>query len=197
MIWFSSIDPTTHSWNSHLWIFLNLCKLFMAGIAVHISSLFVLFAWINGLQATMYGSRKSHYPSQKCHENEEKIDNDYVLRNDHRIKTQPISMILVSIFSEDNAYLMKSKYAIFFNIKVTKIEHSTFLGHPVYFTSFLLFVKEHQNFGPWLFSYSESPNQKYRKKEQWHWAKKKKMLALNWILLWLDLDPRVIALHFE
>ena len=53
--------------------------------------------------ATMYGSQKSHYPWLKCHEHEEKIDNDYVLRNDHRIKTtQPISMILVSFFSEDN-----------------------------------------------------------------------------------------------
>ena len=39
----------------------------------------------------------------ECHENEEKIDNDYVLRNDHRIKTtQPISMTLISFFSEDN-----------------------------------------------------------------------------------------------
>ena len=55
-----------------------------------------------------------------------------VLRNYHRIKTsQPISMILVSFFSEENVYLMKSKYAIFSNIKVTKIERSAFLGHPV------------------------------------------------------------------
>ena len=29
-------------------------------------------------------------------------------------------------------YLMKSKYALFPNIKVTKIELSAFLGHPVY-----------------------------------------------------------------
>ena len=53
----------------------------------------------------MYGSQKSHYPWLKYHENEEKIDNDYmyVLKNDHRTKTtQPISMILVSFFSEDN-----------------------------------------------------------------------------------------------
>ena len=51
----------------------------------------------------MYGSQKSHYPWLKCHENEEKIDNDHVLRNYNRIKTtQPILMILVSFFSEDN-----------------------------------------------------------------------------------------------
>ena len=51
----------------------------------------------------MYGSQKSHYPWLKCHENEEKIENDYVLRNYHRIKTtQAISMILVSFFLEDN-----------------------------------------------------------------------------------------------
>ena len=42
-------------------------------------------------------------PRLKSYENEKKIDNDYVLRNDHRIKTtQPISMILVSFFAEDN-----------------------------------------------------------------------------------------------
>ena len=51
----------------------------------------------------MYGSQKSHYPWLKCHENEEKIDNDYVLKNYHRIKiNQPTSMILVSFFSEDD-----------------------------------------------------------------------------------------------
>ena len=77
----------------------------------------------------MYGSQKNIIPD---HENEAKIDNDYVLRNDHRIKTTlPISMILVSFFSEDN--LIKSKYARFSNIKVTKMTGvSLFLGHPVY-----------------------------------------------------------------
>ena len=43
----------------------------------------------------MHGSQKIHYPSLKCHENEDKIGNDYVLRNDYRIK------FLVSFFSED------------------------------------------------------------------------------------------------
>ena len=56
-----------------------------------------------GFRATMYGSQKSHYPWLKRHENEKKIAKYYVLRNDHRIKTtQPISLILVSFFSEDN-----------------------------------------------------------------------------------------------
>ena len=56
-----------------------------------------------GSRATMYGCQKSHNPWLKCHENEEKIDNDNVFRNDHIIKTtQPISMIFVSFFSEDN-----------------------------------------------------------------------------------------------
>ena len=51
----------------------------------------------------MYGGQKSHNPWMKCHEIEENIENYYVSRNDHRIKiTQPISMILVSFFSEDN-----------------------------------------------------------------------------------------------
>ena len=53
----------------------------------------------------MYGGQKSHYPWLKGHENEEEIDNDYVLRNDHRIiTTEPISMILVSFFLEDSVW---------------------------------------------------------------------------------------------
>ena len=86
-----------------------------------------------GFRAAMYGSQKSHNPWLKCHENEEKIENDYVLRNDNRIKTtQPISMILVSFFSEDNVLSDEIKNAIFLNIKVTKIERSAFLGHPAF-----------------------------------------------------------------
>ena len=83
-----------------------------------------------GVRATMYGSQKSHYPCLKCHENEEKIENDYVLRNDHRIKTtQPISMILVSFFSEDNVLSDGNKICyIFSNMKVTKIERFAFFG---------------------------------------------------------------------
>ena len=68
-----------------------------------------------GFQATMYGSQKSHYPWLKCHKNEEKIDNDYVLRNDHRIKTtQPISMIFISFFSEENVLSDDSKICYIF-----------------------------------------------------------------------------------
>ena len=36
-----------------------------------------------GFQATMYGSQKNYYPWQKCHKKEEKIINDYVLKNDN------------------------------------------------------------------------------------------------------------------
>ena len=66
----------------------------------------------------------------KCHENEEKIVNYHVLRNDHRIKTtQPISIILV-FFSEDNVLSDEIKICCIFEyIKVTKIERSAFLGH--------------------------------------------------------------------
>ena len=68
-----------------------------------------------GIRATMYGSQKNHYPWLKSHENEEKIDNDYVLRNDHRTKTtQPISMILVSFFSEDTVLFNKIKICYIF-----------------------------------------------------------------------------------
>ena len=64
-----------------------------------------------GSRATMYGSQKSHNPWLKCHENEEKIDND------HRIKTtQPISMILVSFFSEDNILSNEVNNILYFQI---------------------------------------------------------------------------------
>ena len=105
MIWFGSIDSTDHFLkHRHLRILLNLCKLFSVGLAVHKFS-FVLFCLHGslGFRATMCGSQKSHYPWLKCHEIAEEIDNDYVLRNDNRIKIlKPISKILVSFFSEDN-----------------------------------------------------------------------------------------------
>ena len=83
---------------------LNLHELFTASMAVHkfFSLCFVCTdQWASGQQCMEV--RKSHYPLLKCHENEEKIDNDFVLRNDHRIKTtQPIAMMSVSFFIEDN-----------------------------------------------------------------------------------------------
>ena len=98
------------------------------GMAVHkISLCFVRTdQWASGQQCVEV--RKIHYPCLKCHENEDKIDNDLILRNDQRIKTtQPISMILVSFFSEDKLfYVMKLKYAIFLDIKIKQIECSTF-----------------------------------------------------------------------
>ena len=80
----------------------------------------------------MYGSQKSHYPCLKRHKNEEKIDNDSVLRNDHRIKTtQPLSMILVSFFSED-VLSDETKTCYIFEFQCNKNERSAFLGgHPV------------------------------------------------------------------
>ena len=92
----SSIDSTTISWNTVIYKFCQICESYLQQVKQSISSLFVLFAQING-------SQKSHYPWLKCHKNEEKIYNDYILRNDHRIKTtQPIWMISVSFFSGDN-----------------------------------------------------------------------------------------------
>ena len=100
-----SIDSTTISWNTVIYeFFFNLRELCTAGIAVYKFSLCFVCTdqWVSGQQC-INGSPKSHYPWLKCHENEEKIEHDHVLRNDHRIKTtQPISMILVSFFSEDN-----------------------------------------------------------------------------------------------
>ena len=70
-------------------------------------------------QRCMEVRKNMHYPCLKCHENEEKFENYHVLRNDHnkiiRIKTtQPISMILVSFFSEDNVLSDKIKICYIF-----------------------------------------------------------------------------------
>ena len=95
----------------------------------------------------MYGSQRSHNPWLKCHENEENIENDYVMRNDHGIKTtEPILMIFVSFFSEDNFFSDEIKNAIFSNIKVTQIERSAFFD--TRYTCRTLFHKGH---GWWYF----------------------------------------------
>ena len=79
--------------------------------------------------ATMYGSQKSHYPCLKCHENEEKIDNDRVLRIYHRIKTpQPISMHLVSFFLEDNVLFHEIKICHIFEYQNNENRAFRFLG---------------------------------------------------------------------
>ena len=85
-----------------------------------------------GVWATIYESQKSHYPCLKRHENEEKNDIDHALRNDHRIKTtQPISLILVSFFSEDNVLADKIKICYIFEYQSNENRAFRFLGHPV------------------------------------------------------------------
>ena len=90
-----------------------------------------------GVRATMYGSkevqevevRKNCYPCLKCHENEEKIDNYHVLINDNRIKTtQPISMILVSFFSEDNVLSDEIKICFIFEYQSNENRAFPFFG---------------------------------------------------------------------
>ena len=89
-----------------------------------------MFARINGFPGNNVWKSEKPLSLTECHENEEKIEKDHVLRNDHRIKTtQPISMILVSFFSEDNVLSDENKNAIFSNFKVTKIERSAFEGN--------------------------------------------------------------------
>ena len=87
----------------------------------------------------MYGSQKSHYPWLKCHDNEENIDNVYVLRYDHRIKT------LVSLFSED--YVVCDEIKICYIFEYQGNENLTFrfwgtpsIGMPhLYTVSLILF----------------------------------------------------------
>ena len=91
----------------------------------------------------MYGSQKSHYPCLKCNENEEKneekIDNDRVLKNDYRIiTTQPISMILVSFFSEDNVLSDEIKICYIFEYQSNGNQAFCFFGTPGVYTSLWL-----------------------------------------------------------
>ena len=75
-----------------------------------------------GVRATMYGSQKSHYPCLKiCHENEEKltITSFWEITIESKLYTEPISMILVSFFSEDNVLSDKIKIYILY-VRVSK-----------------------------------------------------------------------------
>ena len=52
MIWFGSIDSTTISWNTVIYEFCQICASYLhvrRVLTVHVSSLFILFAPINGL----------------------------------------------------------------------------------------------------------------------------------------------------
>ena len=76
--------------------------------------------------------RKAITPDWKCHENEEKISNDTVLRNEHRFKTtQQILMILVSFFLEDNVLSDEIKICYIFEYQSNENRAFRFVGHPV------------------------------------------------------------------
>ena len=91
-----------------------------------------------GIWVTMYGSQKSHYP-RLCHEDEEKIENDYGLRNDHRItNTQPISMILVSFFSEDSILSDEIRIWYIFEYQSNENRAFRFLGDARYNATYLM-----------------------------------------------------------
>ena len=79
----------------------------------------------------MYGSQKSHYPWLKCHKNEEKLTMTmfWEITVESKLLNQS-QWSWYHSFQKAMFYLMKSKFAIFFNIKVTKIERSTFWGTP-------------------------------------------------------------------
>ena len=96
MIWFGSIDSTTISWNTVIYVFCYICASYFQQVysCPLVLSLFCLHGSMGFRAPWLPG------PWLKCHENEEKIENDFVLRHDHGIKTtQPISIILVSFFS--------------------------------------------------------------------------------------------------
>ena len=67
-----------------------------------------------GFPETMYGWPQRVNSWTLNLENGTKTENDYVSRNGHRIKTtQPNSIILVSLFSEEMFYLMTPKHKTF------------------------------------------------------------------------------------
>ena len=113
----------------HLQNLLNLHELFTSGICVHTFCL-CFVAQINRLLGNnVWQSEKPL--SLKRHENEEKIENDIVLRNDHRIKTtQPISMIFVFFFSEDNILSDEIKKCYIFEYQSNKNRGFHFFGTP-------------------------------------------------------------------
>ena len=118
-----------------------------------------------GFRATMYGSHKSHYPWLKGHENEEEIDNDYVLRNNHRIiTTEPISMILVSFFLEDCVLSDEIKICYTSEYQCKKNWAFRFFfwggGHPVYIYFFLFSISKQLilPFHSYLVSTATSPS---------------------------------------
>ena len=81
----------------------------------------------------MYGSQESHNRWLKCHEHEEKMENDNVFRNDDRIKTtQPILMILVWFFSEDNVLSDDIKICYIFEYHNNKNRAFRFFGDTRY-----------------------------------------------------------------
>ena len=117
--------------HSHLQILLNLRKLFTAGMAVHKFSLCLVC--INGLPGINEWKSEKPLNQIKHPENEEKIDNDHVWGMTIHVGSKLLDQFQWSwyhSFQKTMFYLMKSKYAIFSNIKVTKIERSTFLGTP-------------------------------------------------------------------
>ena len=84
------------------------------------------------LSPVTYGSQKSLYPWLKCHENEEKFDNDYCFK-EMTIESKLLNQFHWSwyhSFQKTMFFLMKSKHVIFSNIKVKKIERSTFFWTP-------------------------------------------------------------------
>ena len=101
--------------------------------------------WDSG--KTTYWKSEKPLSRLKCHKNDEKIDNDYVLRNDHRNKTtQPISLILVSFFSGDNSFLSDEiKICYIFENQSNENRAFRFWGHPVYITSILWLSKRSSN----------------------------------------------------
>ena len=102
------LHPSLEAQSLH--ILLNLCELFTAGMAVHKFSLCFVCTdqWVSGQQCMEVS--KTIIPDSNITRMKRKSTTfDYVLRNDHRIKTtQPISMILVSFFSEDNVLKLLS-----------------------------------------------------------------------------------------
>ena len=123
MIWFGSIDSTTISWNTVIYnFFLNLRELFMVGIAVHKFSLCFVRTdqWASGQQYTEV--RKAIIPAWNVTRMKRKLTMTvfWEITIDSKLLNQ-FQWTWYHSLQKTLFYLTKLKYAIFSNIKVTKI----------------------------------------------------------------------------
>ena len=129
IFWFHQIKKFLK--HSHLWILLNLRELFRAGIAVHMFSLCFVCTdqWVSGQQCMEV--RKAIIPDWNVTRMKRKLTKTMFW--EMTIGSKLLNQFQWSWYhslQKTMFYLMKSKYSMFLNSKVMKIERSAFWGTP-------------------------------------------------------------------